>query len=153
MASNRIKGCPQCFTPPTCCASLCMALSSSRSRNADRENKILTGSIPCCRHLQVLGARDFPGGCVDISLLLSGPVHGYSTVVSHPKHVRSNASLDVAACLLTAELPTLGSGGGQTECDSHVWDMRESQAEAEYFTQRLRLHSTCNVGGMGLQVN
>ncbi|KAK9916394.1 hypothetical protein WJX75_002142 [Coccomyxa subellipsoidea] len=102
--------------------------------------------------LQVVGAREFLGSCIDISLLLSGSVHEYSSVLGHSTDIRGNATLDDAACLLTAEVRTDGSDGGQTECDSHIWDMRESDTGAESFTQRLRLHSTCDVVGMGLQV-
>ena len=97
-----------------------------------------------------MGAREFLGS--DISLLLSGSVHEYSSVLGHSTDIRGNATLDDAACLLTAEVRTDGSDGGQTECDSHIWDMRESDTGAESFTQRLRLHSTCDVVGMGLQV-
>ncbi|EIE26415.1 hypothetical protein COCSUDRAFT_64482 [Coccomyxa subellipsoidea C-169] len=102
------------------------------------------------RDWQPLGARNFAADCVDVSLLLSAPLEEYAAIVSQSAGIRSNAS--AATCLLTAEVPEYGSSGSDSECESHVWDVRESQTEAEPFTQQLRLHSTCNMGSLGLQV-
>ncbi|CAL8466708.1 g6244 [Coccomyxa elongata] len=92
----------------------------------------------------LLGTRNFSAGCIDIRLLLSGPTHEFTALVSH-----SQGSPDADECLLTA---AIHSDDGESQCDSHVWDVRGPQAQGVSYTQPLRLESSCSVGDMSLKV-
>ncbi|BDA41006.1 hypothetical protein COCOBI_01-6610 [Coccomyxa sp. Obi] len=94
----------------------------------------------------LLGTRRFSAGCVDIHLLLSGPTHEFTALVSHSQDIP-----DADNCLVTAAIPTQWSDDGE-QCDSHVWDERGPQANGVSYTQQLRLESSCSVGDMSLKV-